>query len=100
MVGRAKKITGPYLDKTGKAMSDGGGSEVLVGNDTWVGPGGESVLLGKGNDPDIIVYHAYDAVTGRPALQISTLAWKNGWPVAAVQRATTAAIAAKAGTSP
>jgi arabinan endo-1,5-alpha-L-arabinosidase len=90
MVGRAKKITGPYLDKTGKAMSDGGGSELLAGNDTWVGPGGESVLLGKGNDPDIIVYHAYDAVTGRPALQISTLAWKKGWPLAAVQRSTSA----------
>ena len=100
MVGRAKKITGPYLDKTGKAMSDGGGSEVLVGNDTWVGPGGESVLPGKGNDPDIIVYHAYDAVTGRPALQISPLAWKQGWPVAAVLRATTATTAAKADSSP
>lgn len=87
MVGRSKKITGPYLDKTGKAMSDGGGSELLVGNETWVGPGGESVLLGKGKDPDIIVYHAYDAVTGRPALQISTLAWKDGWPSAAVQHA-------------
>ena len=95
MVGRAKKITGPYLDKTGKAMSDGGGSELLVGDETWVGPGGESVLLGKGSDPDIIVYHAYDAVTGRPALQISTLAWKNGWAAAAVQHA--AAAANKAG---
>jgi arabinan endo-1,5-alpha-L-arabinosidase len=86
MVGRAKNITGPYLDKTGMAMSDGGGSELLVGNDTWVGPGGESVLLGKGDDPDILVYHAYDAKTGTPSLQISTLAWKDGWPVAAVQR--------------
>jgi arabinan endo-1,5-alpha-L-arabinosidase len=43
------------------------------------------VLLGKGSDPDIIVYHAYDAKTGMPALQISTLVWKDGWPAAAVQ---------------
>jgi arabinan endo-1,5-alpha-L-arabinosidase len=31
---------------------------------------------------DLIVFHAYDAVTGKPALQISTIAWKNGWPQA------------------
>jgi arabinan endo-1,5-alpha-L-arabinosidase len=89
MVGRTSSITGPYLDKNGKAMSDGGGSELLVGNETWLGPGGESVLLGKGNEPDIIVYHAYDAKTGRSALQISTLTWRDGWPVAAVQSAST-----------
>lgn len=87
MVGRSLKITGPYLDKAGKPMSEGGGSELLAGNDAWVGPGGESVWLGKGKDPDIIAYHAYDAKTGRPALQISTLIWKDGWPVAAVQSA-------------
>ncbi|MGA2252676.1 hypothetical protein [Terracidiphilus sp.] len=34
---------------------------------------------------DIIVFHAYDAVTGRPALQISTLTWDHGWPHAALQ---------------
>ena len=89
MVGRASSVTGPYLDKAGKAMSDGGGSELLVGNETWLGPGGESVLMGKGKEPDIIVYHAYDAKTGRPALQISTLVWRDGWPVAAVQSAST-----------
>jgi arabinan endo-1,5-alpha-L-arabinosidase len=85
MVGRSSRITGPYLDKTGKSMSEGGGSELLVGNDIWVGPGGESVWLGKGKDPDVIAYHAYDAKSGRPALQISTLIWKDDWPAAAIQ---------------
>jgi arabinan endo-1,5-alpha-L-arabinosidase len=33
---------------------------------------------------DILVFHAYDAVTGKPALQISTLTWDNGWPHAAL----------------
>jgi arabinan endo-1,5-alpha-L-arabinosidase len=33
---------------------------------------------------DVIVFHAYDAATGKPALQISTIAWRNGWPQAAL----------------
>jgi arabinan endo-1,5-alpha-L-arabinosidase len=37
-------------------------------------------------EQDIIVYHAYDAHTGRPALQISTLTWDDGWPHAALQQ--------------
>jgi arabinan endo-1,5-alpha-L-arabinosidase len=83
MVGRSRAVTGPYLDKTGKAMLEGGGSPLLVANQRWLGPGGESVYLGK--DGDIIVFHAYDATTGRPALQISTLAWRNGWPEAVLE---------------
>jgi arabinan endo-1,5-alpha-L-arabinosidase len=35
-------------------------------------------------DGDIIVYHAYDAKTGVPSLQISTLTWTDGWPHAAL----------------
>jgi len=83
MVGRARDVTGPYLDKTGKPMSEGGGSPLLVGNQRWLGPGGESVRLGK--DRDLLVFHAYDVATGRPSLQISTLAWKDGWPSAELE---------------
>jgi arabinan endo-1,5-alpha-L-arabinosidase len=39
-------------------MMEGGGSALLVGNSRWLGPGGESIL--KGQDGDIIVFHAYD----------------------------------------
>lgn len=83
MVGRSKQVTGPYLDKNGTPMMDGGGSELLVENTRWLGPGGESVLM-RPKNKDIIVFHAYDAHTGRPALQISTLTWQNGWPDAAL----------------
>jgi arabinan endo-1,5-alpha-L-arabinosidase len=31
------------------------------------------------------VFHAYSAKDGHPALQISTIAWKDGWPSAALQ---------------
>ncbi len=78
MVGRARKIAGPYIDASGKRMLDGGGTEILAGNKTWLGPGGESLYADK--DRTLIVFHAYDATTGRPALQISTVAWQDGWP--------------------
>jgi arabinan endo-1,5-alpha-L-arabinosidase len=82
MVGRSREVTGPYLDSAGKKMSEGAATPLLKGNQKWLGPGGESILLQK--DGDIIVYHAYDAKTGIPSLQISTLTWTDGWPHAAL----------------
>jgi arabinan endo-1,5-alpha-L-arabinosidase len=83
MVGRAKDVTGPYLDRDGKAMVDGGGTQVLTANAKWIGPGGESLL--HLDSEDLIVFHAYSAVDGRPALHISTLGWKDGWPQVALE---------------
>jgi len=82
MVGRSAQVTGPYLDAEGKPMLKGGGTQLLTPNSRWLGPGGESVL--QGSEGDILVFHAYDATTGKPALQISTLTWENGWPHAAL----------------
>jgi arabinan endo-1,5-alpha-L-arabinosidase len=78
MVGRSHQVTGPYVDADGKLMLNGGGTQLLSPNSRWLGPGGESVL--QRPEGDLIVFHAYDAVTGKPALQISTLTWDNGWP--------------------
>ncbi len=80
MVGRSRNITGPYVDKTGTRMLDGGGTQILAGNKTWLGPGGESLYVDK--ERTLIAFHAYDAKTGRPSLQISTIVWKHGWPQA------------------
>lgn len=78
MVGRAKQVTGPYIDQNGEPMTDGGGTQLIKPNQHWLGPGGESVLLGSPHD--LIAFHAYDANTGKPALQISTIDWSGGWP--------------------
>ncbi|MGH9529469.1 MAG: arabinan endo-1,5-alpha-L-arabinosidase [Terriglobales bacterium] len=83
MVGRSRNITGPYVDENGVPMLQGGGTALLVGNDRWVGPGGESVLQSKHGD--IIVFHAYDGKTGRAFLQISSIACNKGWPHAALE---------------
>ncbi len=78
MVGRARQVTGPYVDAEGKPMLKDGGTQLLTANGRWLGPGGESIL--QRPEGDIIVFHAYDAATGKPALQISTLTWADGWP--------------------
>ena len=44
MVGRSRSVTGPYIDKDGKPMQQGGGSPLLMPNQRWLGPGGESLL--------------------------------------------------------
>ena len=82
MVGRSREVTGPYLDADGKPMLQGGGTQLLWPNNRWLGPGVESVL--QRPEGDILVFHAYDAITGKPALQISTLTWTDGWPHAAL----------------
>jgi arabinan endo-1,5-alpha-L-arabinosidase len=82
VVGRAKAVTGPYLDQSSKPMSDGGGSLVVeAATDQWHGAGHEAFLRDKNND--YLAFHAYSAKTGRPQLQISTVDWRDGWPLVA-----------------
>jgi arabinan endo-1,5-alpha-L-arabinosidase len=82
MVGRASLVTGPYVDAQGKPMMEGGATQLLFPTSRWMGPGGASIL--QRPEGDIIVYHVYDGGTGKPALQISTITWKDGWPHATV----------------
>jgi arabinan endo-1,5-alpha-L-arabinosidase len=79
VVGRSAKITGPYVDKSGKPMTEGGGTLVIEATTpNWRGPGHEAVLQEGGRD--LLFFHAYHGTTGRPHLQISTMVWEAGWP--------------------
>jgi arabinan endo-1,5-alpha-L-arabinosidase len=82
MVARSRSVTGPYVDAGGTPMLEGGGTPLLLGNTRWFGPGGESILQQK---DDVIVFHAYDGKTGAAYLQISTIAWVDGWPKVALE---------------
>ncbi len=81
-VGRSKTIDGPYVDDTGKKLTDGGGKVLLRAgeDDRFKGPGGASVF--EENGDYFIVYHAYDAEkNGKPALRIQKLEWTaDDWP--------------------
>ncbi len=75
VVGRSHKITGPYVDRSGKPMTEGGGTLVLEATTPeWRGPGHQAVV------GDLLFYHAYHGTTGRPHLRISKLVWADGWP--------------------
>ena len=79
-VGRADKIEGPYIDKDGKNMLDGGGSLVEGSTGRFIGPGGqEAVRTSKG---DMLTYHYYDGdEAGVSKLQFSPIVWTaDNWP--------------------
>ena len=78
-VGRSRSVTGPYVDREGRSMLEGGGTQVLAANATWVGPGGASLLHLPGED--VMVFHAYGAKDGAASLQVSRVVWRDGWPV-------------------
>ncbi|RYY37469.1 MAG: arabinan endo-1,5-alpha-L-arabinosidase [Sphingobacteriaceae bacterium] len=80
IVGRSKKLTGPYLDKAGVSMQKGGGTLLLEGDEKWYGVGHNAVANLDGID--YLVFHAYDAADkGIPKLRLEKLSWENGWPV-------------------
>jgi len=78
-VGRAKQVTGPYVDRNGKDMREGGGTLILEGEGRWRGPGHCAVLQEK--DSDKLIFHAYDSeFRGISTLRIATLSWVDEWP--------------------
>ncbi len=88
MVGRSRRVAGPYLDRAGTPMLRGGGTPVLVGAGRYRGPGSNAVLID--GSQAWIVNHAYDADEGGNAkLQVHPLSWDaQGWPVAGAPIAT------------
>jgi len=80
IVGRAKKLTGPYVDQSGKPMATGGGTILLQGDANWYGVGHNAAASFK--DVDYLVYHGYDARDGgKPKLIIRKMNWTpEGWP--------------------
>ncbi|MBP2629633.1 MAG: arabinan endo,5-alpha-L-arabinosidase [Firmicutes bacterium] len=78
--GRSKSITGPYLDKDGVDMKNGGGTILDSGNSRWIGPGGQYVY--KNRSSWVIARHAYDANNnGTATLLINDLSFdSNKWP--------------------
>jgi arabinan endo-1,5-alpha-L-arabinosidase len=79
-VGRSAKVTGPYVDRAGTAMTEGGGTRILEGAGRVRGPGHNSILTER--ERQYIVHHFYDANdNGRSKLHIRPHTWSaDGWP--------------------
>lgn len=83
VVGRSRKITGPYLDNIGREMLKGGGKLVVAAGDRLIGPGHFGrIVLGDGVEKMSCHYEADLDQSARSVLGIRPLLWKNGWPVA------------------
>ena len=83
LVGRSRKVTGPYLDNMGMDMLKGGGKLVVAASGRFVGPGHFGLLdLGDGVQKFSCHYEADLDRGGRSVLDIRPLLWKDGWPVA------------------
>lgn len=59
LVGRSKNPEGPFLDKNGIDMVNGGGSRIYGSHGIVYGPGGQGVFTDD-NGEDIIYYHYVD----------------------------------------
>lgn len=75
-VGRADTVGGPYVDRDGVPLLNGGGTVLLETEGARIGPGGESASNGY------LAYHYYDGdAAGAPRLAISRIDWdSDGWP--------------------
>ena len=81
-VGRSSDIAGPYENRAGDPMLEGGLTFVLPSGGRIRYPGHSSVLAD--GDRYFLVYHFLDTENGRtPTLQIRPLVWdERGWPLA------------------
>lgn len=91
VIGRAKRVEGPYLGKDGSAMLRGGGTILLRADlqetQRFRGPGHPGHFRDR-DGVDYVVYHAYDRDHGGvPTLRLARLRWgPDGWPVAAGEK--------------
>ena len=82
-MGRAKKVTGPFIDNMGIDMLQGGGKLFLGSGGRYVGPGHFGLLdLGDGVQKFSCHYEADLDRGGISVLDIRPLLWRDGWPVA------------------
>lgn len=80
-VGRSMNVTGPYLDKDGINMRDGGGTMLLESSGRFVGPGHPGII--NDNGTEWFSYHYYTWAPGAwSQLGLLQLSWdENDWPV-------------------
>ena len=79
IVGRARSMHGPFLDKKTVPLTEGGGTVLTVSGPRWRGPGHPG--LARAGKTDFLAVHAYDAENnGIPTLRLLPMTWKRGWP--------------------
>lgn len=79
MVGRSTSITGPYYDRAGVNMYNGGATEILATHGSVYGPGHPAVIPDV--DGDLLIYHYYTSAAPNGNLGVNLLGWdSSAWP--------------------
>jgi arabinan endo-1,5-alpha-L-arabinosidase len=79
-VGRSLNVTGPYFDKSGVSMTNGGGTMVLESTARYIGPGHAAIM--NDNGTNWFTFHYYDGNNnGNATVAMMQLNWTaDGWP--------------------
>ena len=79
-VGRSTSVTGPYFDKAGINMTNGGGTMVLESTARYIGPGHAAIM--NDNGTNWFTFHYYDGnYNGNATVGMMKLNWTDdGWP--------------------
>lgn len=80
-VGRSRNVNGPYVDRNGRDMLDGGGELIIEGDKKEYEAMGHCAVYNI-NDKDIFICHGYSVKqNGAPILVVKQIKWDNaGWP--------------------
>ena len=76
-VGRSRNLTGPYVDRDGVPLLEGGGTVVVETED---GVGGQDIIREFGRY--YMIHHYYEWEPLQIRMQIRELQWEDGWPYA------------------
>ena len=81
-VGRSTGPHGPFLDKSGTDMLQGGLTVLLEANSLWGAPGGQTAYHDPASGNDLIVFHALNLQqNGLDYFWANQLAWVDDWPM-------------------
>src|SRR5271165_1228629 len=79
-VGRSPVVPGPYYDRNGINMTNGGGTMVLESTARYIGPGHAAIM--NDNGTNWFTYHYYDGKNnGNATVGMNRIYWTaDGWP--------------------
>ena len=82
VVGRSTKVDGPYLDRTGRDMADGGGNLFIQGDHKVFEATGHSAAYHLPDGRDLFICHGYSYKHSGQAILIQReIHWtEDGWP--------------------
>ena len=82
ILGRSASPHGPFLDRNGVGLMQGGGTVLLTGSAQWIAPGSASALTDPVSGEDMLAFHALDMqAKGVATMWLQSMSWEDGWPV-------------------